>query len=129
MIVRNRIDGGSGIWTMIPAIAGSAFRRRDRLGDALFRGVIADLDEPAIDAGLLAAPQDLLEVDHRRGIAPDDHHGQPGRPPDAFAVGRDVLRDGLPDLRRDRPAEEQPGAPSGHDQALIPTRARAATRS
>ena len=47
-----------------------------------------ELDEGRLDADLGAAAQDLLEVDGRRGVAPDDHHGQAGRPSLGLREGR-----------------------------------------
>ena len=79
MTVRSRIVGGSGIWTMIPSTVGSALRSADRLGDARLGRLALDLDEPAVDPDLVAAPQDLLEVDHRRRVAADDDDREAGR--------------------------------------------------
>ena len=79
MTDRRRIVGGSGIWTMTPSTVGSSLSsrtvggRRRRLG-----GLALELDEARVDADLGAAAQDPLEVDRRRGVAPDDDHAQPG---------------------------------------------------
>ena len=75
MTARRRIVGGSGIWTMTPSTVGSALRSRTV---AVTRGLgrlALELDEAGVDPDLRAAAQDLLEVDRRRGVAPDDDDG------------------------------------------------------
>ena len=111
---RRRIVGGSGIWTMIPLTAGSAFRAPDRLDHRGFGGFAVDLDEAAVDPGLLAAPEDLAEVDHRRRIPAADQDREHGSPTHSLGVRGDILAHRLADLAGDRAAQEQSGASAGH---------------
>ena len=66
---RRRIVGGSGIWTMTPSTVGSSLSSRTVGDDAGLGRLAFELDEPGVDADLRAAPQDPLEIDHRRGVA------------------------------------------------------------
>ena len=52
----------------------------DRVDDRCLGRLAFELDEARIDADLRAAAQDLLEIDGRRRVAPDDHDGEAGRP-------------------------------------------------
>ena len=47
----------------------------DRRDDRRLGRLALELDEPGVDADLGAAAQDPLEVDGRRGVAPDDDDG------------------------------------------------------
>ncbi len=61
-----------------------------------------ELDELGVDPDLRAAAQDLLEVDGRGCVAPDDEDRQPGRATIRFGERDDVLGDRGPDLPGDR---------------------------
>src|SRR6185503_18252301 len=79
--------------------------RRELLRDG--RRVLAlDVDERARNADLGAGLQNPLEVDHRRRAAPADDDREARRMSVVRDVGRDVRRDPLPDLGRERRALE-----------------------
>ena len=86
----------------------------DRRDDRRLGRFALEFDERGVDADLRAAAQDLLEVDRRGRVAPDDDHGEPGRPAVGGRERRDVLGDGRPDLARrsahPREAERRDGA-------------------
>jgi hypothetical protein len=95
--------------------------RPDGLDEACLRRLTVDLDETAIDPDLLAAPQDLLQIHHRRRVAPADHDGEDRRPTVTLPIRGDVLADGPADLGRDRASlEETSAAPRHRGQALMP---------
>ena len=55
----------------------------DRPAQASARAVVAELDEPVLDADEAAAVEDLVEVDGGGGVAPDDDDGELRRVADA----------------------------------------------
>ena len=65
------------------------------------------LHQAAVDADLLARPQDLVEVHGRRRVAADDDHGEGRRVAASAPDGLDVARDRRADLRGDRRTEQQ----------------------
>ena len=64
---------------MTPSTVGSALRSRIVADHGRLGRLALELDELGVDADLGAAAQDPLEVDGRRGVAPDDDHGQTRR--------------------------------------------------
>ena len=95
--------------------------RPDRVHQRRLRRLAVDLDEPAVDPDLLAAPQDLVEIDHRRRVAPADDHREHGRPAMSVTICGDIFADRLADLGCDRAPLEESGASAWHaDQAFMP---------
>jgi len=75
--VRSGIWAGSGIWTMMPATAGSTLSRSISLQSA--SGVTSERSRSApLDAYLLAGSKDLPQIHGRRRICADEDDGQCG---------------------------------------------------
>ena len=72
MTVDSGMRLGSGIWTMIPATWASALSRSISSRTAAADAAPGHLHEPTLDADLRARLEDLVEVDGRRRVAPDD---------------------------------------------------------
>ena len=82
--------------------------------------VALDLDEPAIDAGRLAAAQDLAEVDRRRRVATDEDDGQRRNIATPLGEPGDVVAHRSADLRRDRRAEKESRSSVSHRSGVRP---------
>ena len=70
---------GSGIWTMTPGDERVGVEPLDLGADLASRRRARDLDEATLDADLRARLEDLVEVDRRRRVPPDDEDREPGR--------------------------------------------------
>ena len=116
--VASGISGGSGIWTMIPETSGSSFSSTKSDQEQRRRDASLELDEPPVDPDRPARAQDLLQVDGRRRVLADDHHGQSGRisvarlepSTSARTAARISFAIGAPSMSRADPASATCGA-------------------